>query len=87
MGAIEDIAAERSRQVEVEGFDARHDDTLAGNGQMAKAAACYALGNPWGFPWAVHWWKPRSYRENLVRAGALIVAEIQRIDRVGGDVK
>lgn len=33
------------------------------------------------WPWSPSWWKPRSRRENLVRAGALIIAEIERIDR------
>lgn len=33
------------------------------------------------WPWSRAWWKPRSRRENLVRAGALILAEIERIDR------
>ncbi|WP_157766873.1 hypothetical protein [Pseudomonas mosselii] len=36
---------------------------------------------PPAWPWALSWWKPRSRRENLVRAGALILAEIERIDR------
>lgn len=33
------------------------------------------------WPWSRSWWKPRTRRENLVRAGALILAEIERIDR------
>ncbi|MEN8639643.1 hypothetical protein [Pseudomonas sichuanensis] len=36
---------------------------------------------PQSWPWALTWWKPRSRRENLIRAGALILAEIERIDR------
>lgn len=36
---------------------------------------------PVDWPWAPSWWKPRSRREDLVRAGALILAEIERIDR------
>ncbi|MBF8802266.1 hypothetical protein [Pseudomonas asiatica] len=36
---------------------------------------------PPAWPWALSWWKPRSRRENLIRAGALILAEIERIDR------
>ncbi len=38
-------------------------------------------GVPMWWPWEPGWWKPRSHRENLVRAGALIVAEIERLDR------
>lgn len=38
---------------------------------------------PLGWPasWSFHWWKPKTRRENLVRAGALIAAEIDRLDR------
>lgn len=33
------------------------------------------------WPWESHWWKPQDDRRDLVRAGALIVAEIERGDR------
>jgi len=33
------------------------------------------------WPWAEEWWKPKDSRSNLVRAGALIAAEIDRLDR------
>lgn len=33
------------------------------------------------FPYEAHWWKPKTPREDLVRAGALILAEIELIDR------
>lgn len=33
------------------------------------------------------WWKPKSQRENLVRAGALIAAEIDRLDRARSNVE
>jgi hypothetical protein len=36
----------------------------------------------WAWPWSSEWWKPRTPRENLVRAGALILAEIERLDRL-----
>lgn len=35
-----------------------------------------------GWPWAWSWWKPKDRRHDLVRAGALIVAEIERLDRL-----
>jgi hypothetical protein len=35
----------------------------------------------WLWPWSVDWWKPKDRRCDLVRAGALIVAEIERLDR------
>jgi hypothetical protein len=39
----------------------------------------WAINRFW--PWGWKWWKPKSQREDLVRAGALIVAEIERLDR------
>lgn len=33
------------------------------------------------WPWAHEWWKPSDRRRDLVKAGALIVAEIERLDR------
>lgn len=34
------------------------------------------------WPWEARHWKPKDRRSNLVRAGALILAEIERLDRV-----
>ncbi|WP_333828282.1 hypothetical protein [Pararhodobacter sp.] len=87
--AIIDVLAERQRQVTVEGWTPEHDDTHE-NGDMARAAACYALtaaGFPaeyvgfWFWPW-LKFWKPTTPRRDLVKAGALILAEIQRLDRL-----
>lgn len=36
---------------------------------------------PSNWPWNDDWWKPRDPRGDLVRAGALILAEIDRFDR------
>lgn len=33
------------------------------------------------WPWLDKWWKPKDRRSDLVRAAALIVAEIERLDR------
>lgn len=33
------------------------------------------------WPWGRKWWKPKNPREDLIRAAALIVAEIERLDR------
>jgi hypothetical protein len=38
-------------------------------------------GPPPDFPWSLTWWKPKNRRRDLVRAAALIVAEIERLDR------
>lgn len=37
------------------------------------------MQNRW--PWLSKWWKPTSQRRDLVKAAALIVAEIERLDR------
>lgn len=91
-GGVAAIEAERHRQVEQEGWTPEHDDEHRG-GEMAAAAAAYAFSaatadryyaaDPVGFwPWDMTWWKPRTPVEDLVRAGALIAAEIDRIERV-----
>ena len=90
MSVIDEIAAERKRQVEVEGWTVAHDDEHE-SGLMARAASCYAsphflkplrIGVPIGWPWARKWWKPKSRRRDLIRAAALIVAEIEKLDRL-----
>ena len=81
----EDVAAERRRQVEAEGWTPEHDDEHSTQ-ELAFAAACYATADegdapPAVWPWHLSWWKPTDRRHNLVKAGALILAEIDRIDR------
>ena len=87
MGSIID---ERIRQIESEGWTLEHDDQY-GREELSRAAACYAFGelivdeaNGPIWPWSEDWWKPTwpiDRRRELVKAGALIVAEIERINR------
>jgi len=93
--AIELIATERQRQVTEEGWSVSNDDRHT-SGQLAKAAVCYAMPEDirsaivWNitirfriWPWADRFWKPspdNRIRE-MVKAGALIVAEIERLQR------
>lgn len=88
--AIQAIVDERHRQIAIEGWTPDHDDAHD-MGQMAAAAGCYALFAdaypnegvpPVAWPWDPVWWKPKGRRGNLVRAGALIAAEIERLDRM-----
>lgn len=103
--AIRDIAAERKRQIDAEGWTTAHDDAHS-KGEMARAAGIYAviagsnltnyrnatggynLGTILGglmdhyWPWEPTWFKPTDRRRDLVKAGALIVAEIERLDRL-----
>jgi hypothetical protein len=89
-----EVESERIRQIEQEGFDSAHDDKHK-NYDLARAASCYAYeacrtdyqpetdtGNPPNaWPWAAKWWKPKDRRRDLIRAAALCVAEIERLDR------
>lgn len=90
---IEEISAERQRQRDEEGWTDEHDDKHD-DGSLATAAACYAVSAVYGsnsemskniftrlWRWSVLWWKPKSRRRDLVRAAALLVAEIERLDR------
>ena len=36
----------------------------------------------WPSTWSKNWWKPTERRRDLVKAGALILAEIERLDRI-----
>jgi len=80
--AVTDVLAERVRQVEKEGFTPAHDDQYQ-EYELAFAAGCYAMGvrlhGAW--PWSSSWWKPSSRRRNLIKAAALLLAEIERVDR------
>jgi len=40
------------------------------------------IARPSMWPWSWEWWKPKDRRRNLIRAAALIVAEVERLDRV-----
>lgn len=82
-----DVMAERERQKSVEGWTEAHDDQHT-RGEMVAAASTYALATiirglsvDLYWPWDMKWWKPKKPRQNLVRAAALIVAEIERLDR------
>ncbi|WP_255251302.1 hypothetical protein [Pseudomonas aeruginosa] len=90
-----DVQAERRRQVTAEGWTPEHDDAHS-HGQMARAAACYALAGSsapndgtaallvsLAWPWDEQWWKPSTARRDLVKACALALAEIERLDRAG----
>ncbi|MFV4850505.1 hypothetical protein ACNJNU_13025 [Citrobacter freundii] len=88
--AILDVIAERQRQQSVEGWTPEHDDQY-GKSQLLWASSCYLLNTiqpfnriPMDWPWDSSWWKPTNSRRDLVKAGALILAEIERIDRAAG---
>lgn len=85
------IAAERQRQIDAEGWTPEHDDKYA-DSELVRAAICYAhsgSGFSYGsdcnhavlWPWEPSWFKPRDMERDLVKAGALIAAEIDRLRR------
>ncbi|MHC9098251.1 hypothetical protein [Pseudomonas aeruginosa] len=88
-----DVQAERRRQITAEGWTPERDDEHS-HGQMARAAACYALAGSsapsdgtaallvsLAWPWDEQWWKPSTARRDMVKACALALAEIERLDR------
>ncbi|WP_244859015.1 hypothetical protein [Pseudomonas aeruginosa] len=80
-----DVQAERRRQIEAEGWTPEHDDLYCA-AELPRAAAAYILNGandeaPAIWPFVAKWWKPRDARSNYVRASALILAEIERLDR------
>lgn len=96
---MEMILAERQRQITKEGWSAEHDDRHD-NQELKRAAESYRLSAqrslegfksvrpPDGWPWAKKWWKPKTPIRDLVRAGALYIAEIDREKRLDlpGDI-
>lgn len=82
--AIRDVLAERKRQTEVKGWMQEHEDSH-GRRELSDAAAAYLLyeqeiaADIWPFESA---FCPKNHRDNVVTAGALIIAEIERLDRL-----
>jgi hypothetical protein len=71
--ALEEITAERQRQITKEGWDEAKDDDENRGGQLSKVAALYALAavynsdspllsrifhSVWPSSWERTWWKP-----------------------------
>ena len=93
---IKAIASERERQLCIEGFSRDSDEQYregelarAATAYVQLAAMDLQVGSrthiasqepPFFWPWAPEWWKPADARHDLVRAGALIAAQIDLID-------
>ncbi|CAJ7341964.1 Uncharacterised protein [Burkholderia pseudomallei] len=85
--AARDVLDERHRQIYAEGWTPAHDDQHD-ECEMALAAIVYAESAvgyhpscPDTWPWSPKWFKPTTPRRDLVKAGALILAELERLDR------
>lgn len=83
--AAVDVLRERERQLSGEGFSPEGDSEYRKD-ELLRAADCYILSAtgqkaPAHFwPWAPEWFKPKGRRRDLVRAAALIIADIDRTD-------
>lgn len=92
LDGAEMIAQERQRQIQEEGYTPANDDAYK-LAELLNGARSYLwaalvltlklsvnlLDIPSSWPWAREFWKPSDTPErNLVRAGALIAAEIDR---------
>lgn len=86
--AARDVLAERRRQVCAEGYEPEAD-AMYESGELARAAATYALlatgDDSWrvedNWPWGMSTLKRADPRRMLEKAGALILADMERIDR------
>jgi hypothetical protein len=84
---MELIESERRRQVAEEGHTSERDDMYI-DGELAKAARHFEVFDretpstrSWGWPWPSITFKPLARLDNLVRAGALYLAEAARLER------
>ncbi|NJB80343.1 hypothetical protein [Xanthomonas arboricola] len=94
---VQAIAEERARQVQVEGMTPEGDAGYRYGQLAWAAVAYMQLSAmelrdggrahiataspPACWPWDASWWKPRDVRRDLVRAGALIAAQLDAIDQ------
>src|SRR5690554_1342295 len=92
--ALELILAERNRQIAEEGYTPEMDDLCIGH-ELMIAGACYErdpdrrerkfLAHCW--PWSPESWKPTWHLgpegriKELIKAGALYTAELDRLNR------
>jgi uncharacterized coiled-coil protein SlyX len=89
------VLAERARQKRLEGYDDNHDDEHSSS-ELSSAAAAYILDAidrakggegyatpPSMWPWSVQDWRRKPVYRQLEVAGALIIAEQERLDRNG----
>lgn len=84
----DEISRERERQLASRMVSNAVDDEWVG-GELVQAAVSYAGADghdalrPKTWPLESWRWNPEDRRSNLIRAGALIAAELDRLDRSG----
>ncbi|MCA0850075.1 hypothetical protein [Salipiger thiooxidans] len=90
-----EILDERRRQIFEEGWTEEHDDEHD-ESELSLAAGVYALSGSSDsalfdrarqdairelWPFQAHWFRPTGGRRDLIKAAALIIAEVERRDR------
>lgn len=70
-------AGEMAQAAGLYAFYAHSDEAVAHAVSLRRSFLC-----PPGWPFAPEWWKPKDRISNLIRAGALIAAEIDRLHRL-----
>lgn len=83
MNGAESIAAERKRQVTEKGFTADHDRHHPIRHFVLQAGHLLDL-RAVSVPWCERRGRGIYHRDDLVRAGAIIAAAIDRIDEIDG---
>jgi hypothetical protein len=93
---LDEIAAERQRQLTIEGWTEEHEGRVSWQRLLPASLSTSIYSAPKSGPapamphqrptsrcghWDDAWWKPRDGRQNLILAAALIVAAIERLDR------
>ena len=98
---VELIAEERQRQIEVEGWTKEHDAEHKNDELVKAAICYadpnvyyhqenrimrFRIPNKfWPAQWDIRWFKPTDRVRDLVKAGALIAAEIDRLQAQKGE--
>lgn len=88
---LDEIGLERKRQIDPpNGFTREHDDKHDER-ELTRGAVCFAVYGCQGFdqkqvvgmwPFTTIFKPSTDYRSNLIKAAAMLVAEIERIDRL-----
>lgn len=97
LDVLAELNRQRARGPTGEGFDADHDDQHVPGELSSAAicyAANFISAHRDGisrvefsaiskraWPWDASFWKPKEPRRDLVRAAALLIAEIEKLDR------
>jgi hypothetical protein len=77
-GGVEAIRRERQHQIRKHDYDFEHDRQHT-EGQLVDAAIAYIYYDGFYWPWEAESFRPEGQIPNLIKAGALLAAEIDRL--------